>query len=108
MRMLEGCNLMIHPDKYVSGTNIVEYIGHNAVGSHGITMNEAKVEAIKALPVPTNVSELRSILGFLLYYPHFIPGFSSLAAPMAQLLQLGQQFEWGEAHIMPTQSCAIS
>jgi hypothetical protein len=60
-------------------------------------MNEAKVEAIKALPVPTNVSELRSILGFLSYYRHFIPGFSSLAAPMTQLLHLGQKFEWGEA-----------
>jgi hypothetical protein len=97
LRMLKGCNLMIHPDKSVFGTNIVEYLGHNVVGSHGITMNEAKVEAIKALPVPTNVSELRSILGFLSYYRHFIPGFSSLAAPMTQLLHLGQKFEWGEA-----------
>jgi hypothetical protein len=88
---------MIHPDKSVFGTNIVEYLGHNVVGSYGNNMNEAKVEAIKALPDPTNVSELRSILGFLTYYRHFIPGFSSLAAPMTQLSHLGQKFEWGEA-----------
>jgi hypothetical protein len=97
LRMLSGCSLMIPPDKYVFGTSIVEYLGHNVVGSHGSTMNEAKVEAIKTLHVPTNVSELRSILGFLSYYRHFIPGFSSIAAPMTQLLHLGQKFEWGEA-----------
>jgi hypothetical protein len=97
MGMLKGCNLMIHPGKSVLGTGIVEYLGRNVVGSHGIAMNEAKVAAIKALHVPTNVSELRSILGFPSYYRHFIHGFSSLAAPMTQLLHRGQKFEWGEA-----------
>jgi hypothetical protein len=32
----------------------------------------------------------------LVVYRHFIPGFSSLVAPMTQLLHLGQKFEWGE------------
>jgi site-specific DNA-cytosine methylase len=94
LQMLRDCNLRIHPDKSVFGTNIVEYLGHNVVGEHGITMNEAKVEAIKVLPNPTNVSELRSILGFLSYYRHFIPGFSSLAAPMTRLLHKDQPWNW--------------
>ena len=63
--MLKQCNLKIHPNKSAFATNIIEYLGHNVVGEHGITMNEAKVEAIKRLPTPTNVPELRSILGFL-------------------------------------------
>jgi hypothetical protein len=73
---LTNCNLKIHPQKSIFATNVVEYLGHNVVGQHGITMNQAKVQAIKALPNPTNVSELRSILGFLSgYYRHFIPGY---------------------------------
>jgi hypothetical protein len=64
------------------------------IGEHDITMNDAKVEAIKVLPDPTNVSELRSILGFLSYYRHFIPGFSSLAAPMTKLLHKDQPWNW--------------
>jgi site-specific DNA-cytosine methylase len=95
LRMLISCDLRIHPDKSVFGTNIVEYLGHNVVGEHGITMNDAKVGAIKVLPNPTNVSELRSILGFLSYYRHFIPGFSSLAAPMTELLQKDKPWRWG-------------
>jgi site-specific DNA-cytosine methylase len=94
LQMLTDCNLRIHPDKSVFGTNIVEYLGHNVIGEHGITMNDAKVEAIKVLPDPTNVSELRSILGFLSYYRHFIPGFSSLAAPMTKLLHKDQPWNW--------------
>ena len=94
---LKEANLMIHPDKSVFGTNIIEYLGHNVVGTHGITMNEAKVAAIKTLPAPTNLGELRSILGFLAYYRHFIPGFSSIVAPMNNLLKKGVPWNWGEA-----------
>jgi transposase InsO family protein len=95
LRALENCNLKIHPQKSIFATNVVEYLGHNVVGQHGITMNQAKVQAIKALPNPTNVSELRSILGFLAYYRHFIPGYSSLTAPLNKLLQNNQPFTWG-------------
>jgi hypothetical protein len=62
MCTLENCNLKIHPQKSVFATNILEYLGHNVVGQHGLAMNEAKVRAIKALSDPTHVSELCSIL----------------------------------------------
>jgi len=93
--MLKEANLKIHPDKSVFATNIVEYLGHNVVGQHGITMNEAKVESIKCLPDPKNVGDLRSILGFLAYYRHFIPGFSAISAPMNELLKKDKPWDWG-------------
>ncbi len=95
MAMLREANLKIHPDKSVFGTNIIEYLGHNVIGQHGITMNEAKVESIKALPTPRNVPDLRSIMGFLAYYRHFIPGFSAIAAPMNDLLKKDVPWAWG-------------
>jgi hypothetical protein len=73
LQMLTDCNLRIHPDKSVFGTNIVEYLGHNVIGEHGITMNEAKVEAIKVLPNPTTFgAEVDP--RFLSYYRHFHSG----------------------------------
>jgi Reverse transcriptase (RNA-dependent DNA polymerase) len=51
LQMLEDCNLKIHPEKSIFATNIVEYLGHNVVGEHGITMNEAKVKAIRTLRI---------------------------------------------------------
>lgn len=67
LNMLEKCNLKAHPDKTVIAAATVEFLGHN-VSAHGLLPNEAKVLAIKALPEPTCVSELRSVLGLLNYY----------------------------------------
>jgi hypothetical protein len=55
LRALENCNLKIRPQKSIFATNVVEYLGHNVIGQHGTTMNQAKVQAIKALPNPTNI-----------------------------------------------------
>jgi hypothetical protein len=74
---------------------VVEYLGHNVVGQHGLTMNQARIKAIKVLPNPNNVPELRSILGFITFYRYFIPGYSSLTAPLNKLLQEGVVYEWG-------------
>jgi hypothetical protein len=62
--MLEGCGLKAHPDKTVICSSTVEFLGHN-VGEGGLTPSQAKVVAILALLPPTNVSELRSVLGFI-------------------------------------------
>jgi hypothetical protein len=42
-------------------------LGYN-VSQHGLTPAEAKVLAIRELRVPTNVSELRQVPGFMNYY----------------------------------------
>ena len=97
LQMLKECNLKVHPEKSVFGTNVIEYLGHNLVGEHGVTMNTAKVEAIKVLPTPANVPQLRSILGFLAYYRHFIPGYSAIVAPMNSLLKKDKPWNWGES-----------
>lgn len=95
LKMLKSCGLKIHPSKSIFGSNVLEYLGHNVIGKQGIAMNEAKVAALKALPTPTNLLELRSVLGFMSYYRHFIPGFSSLCEPMVQLLRKNAPFNWG-------------
>ena len=95
LQMLQSCGLKIHPSKSIFGSDVLEYLGHNVLAGKGITMNEAKVAALKSLPTPTNLLELRSVLGFMSYYRHFIPGFSSLVEPLVQLLRKDVPFVWG-------------
>ena len=99
MEMLQSCGLKIHPSKSIFGSDVLEYLGHNVVGKHGITMNEAKVASLKALPTPSNLTELRSVLGFMSYYRHFIPGFSSIAEPLIQLMRKNVPFVWGPEQV---------
>lgn len=63
----------------------VQYLGH-LISHEGVSTDPAKVSAAANWPHPTNVSELRSFLGFASYYRRFVEGFSQLAAPLHRLV----------------------
>ena len=65
---------------------------------HGyITPPEAKVEAIRRFPAPTCRRALQRFLGVIGYYRRFVPGYSTLLAPLTDLLQKGKKWAWSEA-----------
>ncbi len=57
---------------------------------------KAKVAAIEAMPAPTNVPELRHVLGFLNYYRGYVTDFSKKACNMNALLKSGVVWNWGQ------------
>ena len=60
------------------------YLGF-VIDEDGIKPDQNKVEAIRALPVPTCVKEVRSFVGMCSYYRRFIPNFSKIAEPIIDL-----------------------
>ncbi len=95
LQALYKYNLRAHPDKSIFMAPVMEFLGFNVNGI-GITPMEAKVAAIKDLKSPTNVSHLRSLLGFLNYYRSFVENFSKRAAPLTQLLRNDVPWDWTE------------
>ena len=69
---LKKCNFL------ESETNYLGFI----IGKDGIKPDPKKVEAIRSLPIPTCVREVRSFIGMSSYYRRFIPNFSEIAEPM--------------------------
>ena len=55
------------------------------ISAQGVATDEGKIEAIKNWPTPTNVTEVQSFLGFMGYYPWFIPMFVQVAWPLHKL-----------------------
>jgi hypothetical protein len=53
-----------------------------------------ELKIVKSWPVPTNVKELRSFMGFCGYYRKFIQNFSKLAKCLDKLTEKGRKFEW--------------
>ena len=56
-------------------------------------MDDAKVQAVKDLPIPRNVHEVRSFHVLASFYCRFIRTFSSLAAPVTDCIRKGN-FLW--------------
>ena len=60
----------------------------------GVHPDLGKVNAIHALPAPTNVTELQEFLGLVTYLSPSIPGLSTLTAPLCELLNKDADFTW--------------
>ena len=95
--MLHEVGLRAHPDKSIFGTQAVEYMGF-LIGYAHLHPHEAKIRAIGALRTPTNLSELRAVVGLCNYYRAFLPDFSVLAHHLNQLTKKGVPWKWTQEH----------
>jgi hypothetical protein len=73
----------------------VEYLGM-IVGKGQVKMDPIKVQGLTDWPTPTNVSELRSFLGFGNYYKDFIEAYSAITRPLHDLTKKSVQWHWDE------------
>ena len=62
-----------------------QYLGH-IVSESGIKTDPDKISALRSWPVPSNITELRSFLGFAGYYRRFVEGYAKIAKPLNDLL----------------------
>jgi hypothetical protein len=66
------------------------------VSAQGIQVDEEKVRAIQDWPSPTSVGNVRSFHGLASFYRWFVKDFSSLAAPLTEVIKKNVGFRWGE------------
>jgi hypothetical protein len=76
-------------------TESVLFLGY-VVSRDGISVDEAKVDAVRQWPIPRNIHEVRSFHGLASFYRRFIPNFSSIMAPITDCMKEGQ-FLWSQA-----------
>lgn len=93
LNKLREWNLHLNWKKCSLFKSEIEFLGHK-VTANGLMKTESKMKAITEAPVPTNVDEVRSFLGLVLYYGKFIPKASELTAPLRELLEKDVDFKW--------------
>lgn len=65
----------------------VRFLGHQ-VSAGGVSTDPDKISAVREWPVPSTLKELRSFLGFCSYYRRFIEGFSQIAGPLHDVVNV--------------------
>ena len=90
---LSARGLTVNLPKCVFNTDCVKYYGM-IFSAAGMQPDPVKVEALSQLAPPTNVTEVQSLLGMLNFCARLVPNFSTLTAPMRQLLRKDALFQW--------------
>ena len=76
---------------------LVEFVGH-VLKAEGVWMEQNKVDAILAWPVPTTVTHVRSFLGLANFYRRFVNGFAEMSTPLTEITRKNQCFIWLPRH----------
>lgn len=96
---LRDAGLTAKPSKCEVGMTTMEYLGHS-LGEDRLWPLEDKVEKVLAAPRPTTKKTLRSFLGLSGYYRKFMPHYSTIAAPLTDLVkkQKPNLLQWDNSH----------
>ena len=92
---LVWAQLTVNLAKCVFARATVTYLG-KVVGQGEVRPVEAKLETIKNFPPPVTKKDLMRFLGMVGYYRSFCKNFSSVVAPLTDLLKSKVKFVWSE------------
>ena len=81
--------LKLSPDKSRIGAARVDFLGH-IISKDGVRPNDDRVAALTRMPMPTDIKQLRSLLGGLSYYRKFLPRLRSFSKRAPRLISLLQ------------------
>ena len=81
--------LYANPAKCIFNKPEVKFCGH-IIGNGTVRVMQDKIQAVKEWPQPRTTHHIRQFLGLAGYYRRFIKGFSQIAAPLSNLLKVGE------------------
>ena len=95
LSMLRKEQLFANLEKCTFCTDHVVFLGF-VISSNGVQVDEEKVKAIQEWPTPKSVTEVRSFHGLASFYRRFVKDFSTIAAPLNEVVKKNVGFHWGK------------
>ena len=94
LKKIQDAGLTLNKDKCEFNTTSIKFLGQ-VVDSEGVKADPAKIRAILELKPPTNVKELRHLLGMANQLSKFSPNLAQETKPLRDLLSKKNQWTWG-------------
>ena len=95
LERLKHFNLTITLAKSEFACATVTFLGH-VIGQGQVLPINAKIAAILEFPIPVDVKSLQRLLGMVGYYRKFCRNFSTITAPLTNLLKKNKRFVWSD------------
>ena len=74
----------------------ITFLGHD-IDAQGVHIARDKVLAVEQWPVPQNVGDVRSFLGFVQFFRRSLRGLAGVSLPLTNLTAKDTPWRWGSA-----------
>ena len=81
LKTLAKHKVRINLEKCVLKKSEMDFLGHR-VNKHGLSPLQKNIDEVVSFRTPTNVDEIRSLLGMAGFYKKFVPHFAEIAQPL--------------------------
>ena len=88
-------NIILNKDKAVTEQKEVVFMGH-VITSEGIRPDDNKIAAIRDMPTPQNIHDVRRLCGMIQYLARFLPDLAKLLEPIRALTRKDIQWVWSK------------
>ena len=72
----------------------IKFLGQ-VISASGVSADPDKVNAVKSMKEPSNVSEVRGLLGMINHLGKFLPHLAEKTCPLRDLLKKSNMWAWG-------------
>jgi hypothetical protein len=97
LQRLQDAGVTLNREKCEFFASGVTFVGHRITGA-GIKADDKKVTAVRDMPQPQNITDLRPFLGLCQQLAKFSHKLASLMEPLRALLSSKNEFLWCESH----------
>jgi hypothetical protein len=96
LEALSENGLRLKPHKCKWFRKECDFLGFTVTCGKGIRMASDKIQALRDMKAPRNVSELRHFLGVAGFYDKFVPHYSDTVACLTDLLKKDAPWDWSD------------
>ena len=88
-------NIILNEDKQETGLDEIIFHGHR-ITKDRVKVDEAKVQAIRDMPAPTDVEGVKHLCGMAQYRAKFLPNLAATLEPIRALTRKETPFVWSK------------